>query len=204
MGAWRNPMLRLIAAARSWHVLIRAGIATAAVAAATALQLPVEIVVPGEPFLLNFIVVVTSSIFLGPTAGFLAVAETSIASLLFLEPSYFFRIHQAVDLLAIVAYAIIAAGSTQAFCRLVDGALAERSEASLARHEQEEAQARLTAIESMARSLSESEARFRATFENAAVGMSHFSPDGRWLRVNEAMSRILGWPAEELLAKSFK
>jgi PAS domain S-box-containing protein len=51
--------------------------------------------------------------------------------------------------------------------------------------------------------LAESEARFRATFENAAVGIAHVAFDGRWLRVNEAMSRILGWPADELLTKAF-
>jgi PAS domain S-box-containing protein len=52
--------------------------------------------------------------------------------------------------------------------------------------------------------LAESEARFRATFENAAVGIAHVASDGRWLRVNEAMSRILGWPADELVTKSFQ
>jgi PAS domain S-box-containing protein len=52
--------------------------------------------------------------------------------------------------------------------------------------------------------LAESEARFRATFENAAVGIAHVAPDGRWLRVNEAMSRILGWPADQLVTKSFQ
>jgi two-component sensor histidine kinase len=158
-------MLRLIAAARSWHLLVRIGIATAAVAAATALQLPVEIVVPGEPFLLNFIVVAAASIVLGPAAGFLAAVETSFASLLFLTPAHPLR--QAVDLLAIGAYAIVAAASAQAFCRLVDGALAERSQASSARREQEEAQARLTAVQSMARSLAESEARIHLLMREA-------------------------------------
>jgi PAS domain S-box-containing protein len=52
--------------------------------------------------------------------------------------------------------------------------------------------------------LAESEARFRATFENAAVGIAHVDSAGRWLRVNEAMSRILGWPADELVTKSFQ
>jgi PAS domain S-box-containing protein len=50
----------------------------------------------------------------------------------------------------------------------------------------------------------QSETRFRATFENAAVGMAHTTHDGRWLRVNNAMSRILGWPADELITKSFQ
>jgi PAS domain S-box-containing protein len=52
--------------------------------------------------------------------------------------------------------------------------------------------------------LAESEALFRATFENAAVGISHVTPDGKFLRFNKALSRILGWPAEELIAKSFQ
>jgi PAS domain S-box-containing protein len=52
--------------------------------------------------------------------------------------------------------------------------------------------------------LAESEARFRATFENAAVGIAHVAPDGRWLRVNEALCRILGYPADELITKSFQ
>jgi PAS domain S-box-containing protein len=50
--------------------------------------------------------------------------------------------------------------------------------------------------------LAESEARFRATFENAAVGISHVAPDGRFLRFNAAFSRLLGWPADELITKS--
>jgi PAS domain S-box-containing protein len=54
------------------------------------------------------------------------------------------------------------------------------------------------------RALAESEARFRATFENAAVGIAHVAPDGRWLRVNAALCRILGYQAEELLARSFQ
>jgi PAS domain S-box-containing protein len=50
--------------------------------------------------------------------------------------------------------------------------------------------------------LAGSEARFRATFENAAVGISHVAPDGRFLRFNAAFSRLLGWPADELITKS--
>jgi PAS domain S-box-containing protein len=50
----------------------------------------------------------------------------------------------------------------------------------------------------------ESEARFRATFENAAVGIAHVAPDGRWLRVNEALCRIVGYTADELVTRSFQ
>ena len=52
------------------------------------------------------------------------------------------------------------------------------------------------------RELAESEARFRATFENAAVGITHVAPDGRFLRFNKALSRLVGWPADELITKS--
>jgi PAS domain S-box-containing protein len=54
------------------------------------------------------------------------------------------------------------------------------------------------------RALADSEARFRVTFENAPVGMAHVGPDGRWLRVNEALCRILGYPPDELTAKTFQ
>jgi two-component system, chemotaxis family, CheB/CheR fusion protein len=50
--------------------------------------------------------------------------------------------------------------------------------------------------------LTESEARFRATFENAAVGVAHLGSDLRWLRANGALCRILGWPHNELIVKS--
>ena len=52
------------------------------------------------------------------------------------------------------------------------------------------------------RALAESEARFRATFENAAVGIAHIDPDLRWLRANEVLCRIVGWPINELVTKS--
>ncbi|MES9997663.1 PAS domain S-box protein [Desulfovibrio aminophilus] len=52
--------------------------------------------------------------------------------------------------------------------------------------------------------LQDSERRFRATFEQAAVGIAHVSLEGRWLRVNETLCRITGYSREELLARSFQ
>lgn len=52
-------------------------------------------------------------------------------------------------------------------------------------------------------SLRESEERFRSAFEQAAVGMAHVSLDGRYLRVNDRLCTILGYPRAELLQKSF-
>jgi PAS domain S-box-containing protein len=52
--------------------------------------------------------------------------------------------------------------------------------------------------------LRQSEARFRGTFENAAVGIAHVHPDGRWLRVNDRLCQIVGYSREELLARTFQ
>jgi PAS domain S-box-containing protein len=183
-------MLQWIKLARSWHVLVRVGLATIVVAATTGLQLAVEVNFPGQPFLLYFVAVVASASVLGRTAGFVAVAETSIASLLFYDPAYSLKVTHTVDLLAIEIYAVVAALSVEAFCRLVDGAIS--AEARLADHEVE---LKITR---------NSEARFRATFDTAAVGVAHIAPDGRWLRVNGALCRTLGYLADELLTKSFQ
>ena len=48
------------------------------------------------------------------------------------------------------------------------------------------------------------ETRFQATFENAAVGIANVALDGRWLRVNKALCGIVGYPADELVTKSFQ
>lgn len=52
--------------------------------------------------------------------------------------------------------------------------------------------------------LRESERRFEATFEQAAVGMALLSPDGSWLRVNRKLCAIVGYAPEELLTKTFQ
>lgn len=49
-----------------------------------------------------------------------------------------------------------------------------------------------------------SETRFRSTFEQAAVGIAHVAPDGKWLRVNQKLCQIIGYTKEELLTKTFQ
>jgi PAS domain-containing protein len=48
----------------------------------------------------------------------------------------------------------------------------------------------------------ESEERFWATFEQAAVGLAHVGLDGRWLRVNQKLCDIVGYTRPELLEKT--
>ena len=50
------------------------------------------------------------------------------------------------------------------------------------------------------RALRESERRFRAIFDQAAMGIALVSPDRRMLQVNERFCRIVGYEREELLA----
>jgi PAS domain S-box-containing protein len=50
--------------------------------------------------------------------------------------------------------------------------------------------------------LREAEERFRSAFENAAIGMSMTSTDGRFLRVNEALCEITGYAEKDLVGKS--
>ncbi len=52
------------------------------------------------------------------------------------------------------------------------------------------------------RNLCQSEEWFRATFEQAAVGMAHVSLDGRWLRVNQKLCDIVGYSRAELTART--
>jgi two-component system, sensor histidine kinase and response regulator len=49
-----------------------------------------------------------------------------------------------------------------------------------------------------------SEERFSKAFEYAPVGMALVSIDGRWLKINQALSDLTGYSAEELINKNFQ
>jgi len=50
----------------------------------------------------------------------------------------------------------------------------------------------------------ESEERFRATFEQAAVGIAHVDTEGRFLRVNRRLCDIVGYDRDELVQLKFQ
>jgi diguanylate cyclase (GGDEF)-like protein/PAS domain S-box-containing protein len=52
--------------------------------------------------------------------------------------------------------------------------------------------------------LRESEERFRVAFNQAAVGLAHVAPDGRWLMANNKLCEIVGYSRTELLAMSIQ
>jgi len=52
--------------------------------------------------------------------------------------------------------------------------------------------------------IAETDRRLDATFEQAAVGIAHAAPDGRFLRVNPELCRMTGYGAEQLLRRGFQ
>jgi PAS domain S-box-containing protein len=78
------------------------------------------------------------------------------------------------------------------------GSLALRAAAAIYEH-------MLRAVaEDHAQALSRSEARFRATFENAAVGIAVVALDGTFVHANPRYAEILGYAASELRGRSFQ
>ena len=49
--------------------------------------------------------------------------------------------------------------------------------------------------------LRESEDRFRSSFDHSGIGMALLARDGRWLKVNAALCRTLGYSRQELLVR---
>ncbi len=62
----------------------------------------------------------------------------------------------------------------------------------------------LTRMARVEAGLQKSEARFRSTFDQAAVGIAHISFSGEWLRMNQKVCDILGYPMNELAALTFQ
>jgi two-component sensor histidine kinase len=113
-------MLRKFEAAQCWPLWIRVAITAAAVVATHLLQIPLERDIPGEPFLLFFLVVIGATLAFGARAGFVGVALTTALSILFFEPFGSFALHHAADLIRVEVYALLATASVFAFARLGD------------------------------------------------------------------------------------
>lgn len=62
----------------------------------------------------------------------------------------------------------------------------------------------ITARKASERALQLQEERFRSAFEHAPIGFALVSPDGRWLRVNEALCQLVGHDENSLLATTFQ
>ena len=56
----------------------------------------------------------------------------------------------------------------------------------------------------IAREREREKALLAKTFDNAAVGIAHVGHDGSWLRINDKLCDIVGYPREELLTMTFQ
>ena len=52
--------------------------------------------------------------------------------------------------------------------------------------------------------LRESESRFKGAFDYSAIGMALVSKEGKWLKANVSLCKMLGYAEEELLTKTFQ
>lgn len=62
----------------------------------------------------------------------------------------------------------------------------------------------ITAAKQAELSLRASETRFRAVFEQAAVGMARLNLKGQWIQVNQKLCDVLGYQPEELIDRYFQ
>jgi len=62
----------------------------------------------------------------------------------------------------------------------------------------------VTERQRVADALRESEARYRATFDNSAVGIAENALDGRWISANPRLCEITGYTHDELMALDFR
>jgi PAS domain S-box-containing protein len=60
------------------------------------------------------------------------------------------------------------------------------------------------ALRGAMQALTRSEALFREAYENAPIGIALVSPEGEWLRVNQSLCDMLGYPADELTRTTFQ
>ena len=175
-------MLQNLRAIQCWPLWIRLALIWVALGAAFVLQIPVERDWPGEPFLLFLLVVIATTLCFGTRLGLISAALSVFLSLYFFEPVGSPTLRYVSDLNKIVLYGIIALGCVVSFTF------------TEVRNEQIEAR----------RAVAESDARFRAAFENAAVSVALVDPKGSFLRVNDTFTCMLGYSTKELETKTFQ
>ena len=180
VGASR--VLQELRAIRCWPLWIRVALMWAGRGASYLVQIATLWDWPGEPFLLFLLVVIGTTLCFGTRLGLISAALSVFLSLYFFEPVDSPTLRYASDLNKISLYAIIAFGCVAGF--------------AFAEFKTEQAEAR--------RALAESETRFRAAFENAAVGVVLVDPKGSILQANGTFARMLGYSAMEFETKTFQ
>lgn len=112
-------MDREIRATQLWPLSSRIALTATALTIVYLVQIALERQAPGEPFLLFFLVVISSTLAFGLTAGFVAVGLSTLLSIPFFEP---FGAHvvltRAWDLAKVELYATLSSVSVVAFAQV--------------------------------------------------------------------------------------
>src|SRR5262249_36341048 len=116
-------MLASLRATRRWSLPVRLSLATAALVAMYLFQIPLETEVPGEPFLPFLLVVMVATLAFGQGVGLYGAGLSALLSVSFFEPGTL-ALHQAVDLVRVELYALLAVVSVVALARLVNALIA--------------------------------------------------------------------------------
>ncbi len=162
----------------------RYGAAILLAAAALGLTLAFESVIQPTIFLLFFPAVAVSAWYGGRgPAVVTSLLAVLVANYYLIPPTHSLDVAQPLALARLGIFLLVA---------LLIGSLTESLRAQvLVRIREQEA-------------LLQSEARFRATFQNAAVGIAHVGLEGQWLGLNDRLCEILGHPRERLVELSWQ
>lgn len=121
-----------------------------------------------------------------------ATALVSVATAMMLVPLL-------PKLLAMPTLAELNAANEQLATKIRERSEAEQRYRDLADTLEQQVKERTQGLRETLRQHMESEYRFRGAFDNARSGKSIGDADGNWLRVNQALCRMLGYEEEELL-----
>jgi two-component system, sensor histidine kinase PdtaS len=117
-------MLAALKAMHRWPLWGRMSVTAAGLVLGYLFQIPLAREVPGEPFLLFFLVVISAALAFGQGVGLLAVGLSTFLSFFFFEPDGTFPLNHAADLVRIELYAVLAATSVVGLARLATALIA--------------------------------------------------------------------------------
>jgi PAS domain S-box-containing protein len=155
-----------------------------------------------------FPAIVIAAFFGGRWPGLLATVVSAGAAIWFLAAQphsrSVFNVQNAYALFLLLVVGAIISELSESLHRERRRVIAEERRQTEAAQRDSEDRCRKAERKRAEESLRESEERFRGTFENAAVGIIHCDPQGRFLRVNQRYCAILGYSREELLGMCIK
>lgn len=172
------------------------GVAVLLVAVALLLSIALGDLIAKSHYILFFAAVAFVSWYGGLKPGLLAMFLSAFVSNYFLiPPRYTLRITGVDDLIQITGFIFVAL----LLCFLNEQLQSARRRTI---HANQALKQEMQEREQAQQALQEREALFRATFDQAAVGIVHFAEDGKCMRLNQRYCDIVGYSEAELLQQS--